>query len=64
VVSTFVSTSERIVGVQLNLDELEIRYFINQKHCKKQKIKKLTLPDGKLAENLEWYPIVKFKASG
>jgi len=32
---TFHSTTERVVGVELNLHTLELRYFIQSRYCKK-----------------------------
>lgn len=58
---TFHSSSERVVGVELNLESMELRYFIQSRYCKKQKCKKLESKDKKSLENLEWYPIVEFK---
>jgi len=60
---TFHSTTERVVGVELNIHTLEMRFFIQSRYCKKQKIKKLVHLE-KPAENLEWFALVEFKESG
>ena len=57
----FHSTSERIVGVELNLDSMELRYFIQSRYCKKQKCRKLENINKKALENCEWFPVVEFK---
>lgn len=63
VTQTFHSSTERVVGVELNLTTLEIRYFIQSRYCKKNKCKKLVYKD-KPASGLEWYPYVEFVESG
>lgn len=64
----FHSTTERVVGVELNLNTLELRYFIQSRYVKKNKCIKLILkekqPNEKACENLEWYPLIEFKESG
>jgi hypothetical protein len=54
VTQTFHSTTARSVVVELNFDTGEIRYFIQGRHFKKIKNKKLP------QTNLEWYALVEF----
>ena len=61
IVQTFHSSSERVVGIELNLDTLEMRYFIQSRYCKKQKCKKLETSKKQPLENMEWYPFIEFK---
>lgn len=55
---SFHSSTERSVGVELNFETGEVRYFIQGRHFKKIKNKKLP------QANLEWFAVVEFKEIG
>ncbi len=63
VTQTFHSSTERVVGVELNLKDFEIKYYIQSRYCKKQKTKKFLSSDEK-ERNFVWYPYVEFKEAG
>lgn len=62
ITQTFHSSTERVVGVELNLKDFEIKYYI-YRYSKKQKTKKFLSADEK-ERHLEWFPFVEFKEAG
>ena len=46
------------MGVQLNLERLELSYYLQSRFCKKQKIHKIP------ANSNEWFPLIEFKEKG
>lgn len=58
ITQNFHSSTKRTVGVELNIKEGEMRFFINGRYFKNLKKKELKTP------GIEWHGLVEFKEVG